>query len=92
MEKVTAFVKRLAAHDGAKPLREILPPVLSIKLCRDPRLSIWSKNKGGGGGGGNPGHFAGSATGSYLVYVTRYKFRSFSSLSLALFFHAGLFH
>ena len=32
-------MKRLAAHDGTKPLREILPPVLSIKLCRDPRHS-----------------------------------------------------
>ena len=51
------------------------------------RASVWSKNKGWGGGGGggeHPGHSAGSATGSYLVYVTRYKFRSFSSPSLAL--------
>ena len=67
MEKVTAFVKRLAAHDGAKPLREILPPVLSIKLCRDPRLSnklasTWSlftlpdpdHEIGGGGEGRGP--------------------------------------
>ena len=53
------------------------------------RASVWSKNKGGGG---HPGHSAGSATGLYLVYVTRHTFRSFSSLSLALFFHAGLFH
>ena len=67
MEKVTAFVKRLAAHDGAKPLREILPPVFSIKLCRDPRLSnklasTWSlftlpdpdHEIGGGGEGRGP--------------------------------------
>ena len=111
-------------------LREILPPVFSIKLCRDPRVSnklastcslftvpdpdleiggggggegggrspkeiflalrasVWSKKRGSG----HPGHSAGSTTGSYLVYVTLYKFRSFSSQSLALFFHAGLFH
>ena len=31
-------------------------------------------------GGGHLGHSAGSATGSYLVYVTRYTFGSFSSL------------
>ena len=30
-------------------------------------------------GGGHLGHSAGSATGSYLVYVTRYTFGSFSS-------------
>ena len=30
-------------------------------------------------GGGHPGHAAGSATGSYLVYVTRYTFGSFLS-------------
>ena len=30
--------------------------------------------------GGHLGHSAGSATGSYLVYVTRYTFGSFSSL------------
>ena len=67
MEKVTAFVKRLAAHDGAKPLREILPPVFSIKLCRDPRhsnklASTWSLftlpdpdlEIGGGGEGRGP--------------------------------------
>ena len=58
------------------------------------RASVWSKNKvgGGGGGGWQLGHSAGSATGSYLVYINRYTFHSFSSLSLALFFHAGLFH
>ena len=33
----------------------------------------------GGGGGVHLGHSAGSATGSYLVYVTRYTFGSFSS-------------
>ena len=54
--------------------------------------SVWSKTKVGRGGGGQPVHSAGSDTGWYLVYITRYKFHSFSSLSLALFFHAGLFH
>ena len=39
------------------------------------RASVWSKNKGWG----HLGHSAGSATGSYLVYVTRYTFGSFSS-------------
>ena len=39
------------------------------------RASVWYKNKGWG----HLGHSAGSATGSYLVYVTRYTFGSFSS-------------
>ena len=39
------------------------------------RASVWSKNKGGG----HLGHSAGSATGSYLVYVTRSTFGNFSS-------------
>ena len=60
-------MKRLATNDGAKPLREILPPVFSIKLCRDPRLSnklasTWSLftvpdpdlEIGGGGEGRGP--------------------------------------
>ena len=41
------------------------------------RASVWSKNKGGGGV--HLGHSAGSATGSYLVYVTRSTFGNFSS-------------
>ena len=38
------------------------------------RASVWSKNKGG-----HLGYSAGSATGSYLVYVTRSTFGNFSS-------------
>ena len=117
-------MKRLATHDGAKPLREILPQFFSIKLCRDPRLSnklastwslftvpdpdlemgggvggvvkvgdrspvsVWSKNNGGGA----PGPFRWIRHWFLFSFRHTLQVRSFSSLSLALFFHAGLFH